>query len=357
MKKFTKYMVMATGISFIFFFLIPISVNAAEKASEKELVFLNWSEYMDPDLVKEFENRFKAKIKQVYFESDELKDEMLLENNGGGYDIVLGSGASLIPYLKKKWLSPLNIENVPNIRHIDKRWLNAHPELVGYAVPYLWGTVGIAFREDLVKEPINTWKAFFKPADYLKGKLLVINDSHDTIGAALKSLGYSVNSKNSKHYDEVETLLMSQKPFVNSYSYIALTAESSLVKSKIWAAMVYNGDALAVQEFEPKISFSVPKEGTVLWQDYLVVMQGSKKKPLAAQFINFLHEPENSARLSSYLWFATPNKAAEKHLEKEHLENPLIYPSQAVVDKSEFSRPLPPRIIKKRNTIFSRLVN
>jgi spermidine/putrescine transport system substrate-binding protein len=329
----------------------------AQTASKKqELVFLNWSDYIDPDLVRAFEQKFNARVKQVYFESDELKDEMLVETEGKGYDVVLSGASSISSYIKRDWLLPLNTENIPNLKHLDMKLYNAQPQIKGYGAPYLWGTVGIAYRQDLVTDPVTTWMQLYQPAPSLQGKILMIKDSREVVELALKALGFSLNSTDLDHYNAAEKLVLSQKPFVKSYSYVGVTEESSLVSGEAHMAMVYNGDALTLRKYNPHIAYVVPQEGTRLWIDYLVVMKASQNKELALAFINFLHEPENAARLAATLNFATPNSTAEKLLPQEQLKNPVIYPEKSVLDRSEFSTELPARIMKKRNAIFSRLI-
>jgi spermidine/putrescine transport system substrate-binding protein len=326
------------------------------KAAPRELVFFTWAEYMDPELIAAFEKKYNARIKQVFYETDELKEEMLIRTDGKGFDVVLTSGISAVTYRKKNWLLPLDEKKVPNLKHIDRRWLTAHKPLAGYAAPYLWGTLGIAYRKDLVKETVDSWRPLYVPAETLRNKIVMINDSNDAIGAALKYLGHSLNSSEPQHYVEVEKLLLRQKPFVNEYSYVAVNEDAALVKGSISMAMVYNGDALVLKEIEPQIAYCVPREGTNLWIDYLVIMKGSQQKELAADFIDFLNEPRNAAQLAETLMFASPNKAAEAHLSDEHLSNPLIYPDKAVLEKSEIARPLPPRILKRRNTLFANIL-
>lgn len=358
--KNRTFIILLTFLFMCFFFGVFKDISRAQDQNTNKretLVFLSWADYIDPNLIKEFESKHNAQVKQVYYESDELKDEMLLSSDGKGYDIVLGSGISLIPYLKRDWIIPLDSKSVPNIKQIHPRWLNAHPEIAGYAIPYLWGSLGIAYRTDLIKRDIKSWMGLFRPKEDLRGKIIMIEDSQDVIGAALKALGYSLNSITPQHYDEVERLLLAQKPYVADYSYVALTEECVLVTGKAWMAMVYNGDALLFREINPKISFVLPQEGTSLWIDYLVVMNASRHKKLAMNFINFLNEPENAARLASYSMYATPNRAAEKFLSKDYLENPAIYPSKKIIEKSEFARKLPPRIVKRRNSIFSQVTD
>ncbi|MGE0085195.1 MAG: spermidine/putrescine ABC transporter substrate-binding protein [Desulfococcaceae bacterium] len=327
-----------------------------EKTDRQSLVFLNWSEYLSPELVKAFETGFSASVKEVFFETNEMRDEKLALTNGQGYDIVLVSGSAVEHYAGQKWICPLNFGKIPNIRHIESRWRNAFPGAQQYAVPYTWGTLGIAWRKDLFDGKVSKWKHLFEPAEPLRGKIMMIRDSNETIGMALKSLGYSVNSTDMAQLGEAEKVLLAQKSFVREYSYIMLDKTSGLITGDYHIAMVYNGDAVALQHLNENIAFTVPQEGTNIWVDYLAIMESSDKKDLAHAFLNFLNEAENAAKSASFLYYATPNRAAEKYLPAEHLNNPLIYPSADILFRSEFFRKLPPRIKKERNAIFSRVL-
>jgi len=337
------------------FIIIVLIVNlgGVSQATE-ELVFLNWDTYIAPELVKAFEAKFNVKLKQIYFETDETRTELLLATNNKGYDVAAVTDSNIAPYAKRGWLAP--IDKVPNLQHIDSKWLNSLGKNRSYVVPYLWGTLGIVYRKDLIKTEITNWQQLFRPTAAWKGKIVMLNDSNELIGLALKSLGYSPNSSKKKELNAAKKLLLAQKPNVKAYEYPVMSKDSKLVSGDTWIAMMYNGDALTLKEEHPQIVFTVPKEGSILWCDYLVVLSGSKKKKLAMQFINFLTEPQNAAHLSEYLQFASPNKAAEKLLPREHLTNPLIYLTPAVLANSELLTPKKARVRKKLNAIYSKLV-
>ena len=178
----------------------------------------------------------------------------------------------------------------------------------------------------------------------------------DIMGAALKALGYSMNTSDQNEIVEAEQLLRQQKPYVQSYSYISLSEESALVTGDVWASMMYSGDALMLQEHDENIVYVLPEEGGNIWVDYLAVTQGSNKKELAMQFINFLNEPEVAARVAEFVYYATPNKAAEQYLPKEYFEDPIIYPSEEQLSRSEFHRPLAPRAQRLTNELVAGLI-
>ncbi|TKB10846.1 PotD/PotF family extracellular solute-binding protein [Desulforhopalus sp. IMCC35007] len=320
------------------------------------LTILNWSDYMDSEVIREFEEMYNVQVKEVYFETEDLRTDMLLRATGKKIDLVVCNDIAIRAYAKIGWIEPLAREEIPNLKYIDPRWQKLSPESQRYGVPYLWGTTGIAYRKDKVTTPVKSWKALFQPNEELRQKILMVNDVGDIFGMALKLLGYSANSTDPENYEEVEKLLVSQRPFVRNYGYISLDESSVLVTGDVWMAMIYNGDAIALMEYQPSIEYIVPDEGGNIWVDYLCVMQSSDNKKLAAKFINFLNIPKNAARIAVSAYYASPNKAAEKLLPEDFLNNPTIYPSQEVLAKSEIYLPLPVNITKMKNSILSRIL-
>jgi len=172
---------------------------------------------------------------------------------------------------------------------------------------------------------------------------------------ALKSLGYSLNSQNIEDYKQAEKLLVAQKKHVKSYSYLALNKESSLVKGEVYMSMAYNGDALMLMDIEPRIEFIVPEEGGNIWIDYFTVLKTSRNKQLAFEFLNFINIPENAAQLAEFVYYASPNNAAEKLLPEEHLQDKSIYPEQRTLKASELNKRLPAKIKRYKNNIYNKL--
>lgn len=252
--------------------------NSLKGNIDDRLVLLNWSEYLDPEVLEEFEEKFGIGITEVYFETDEIRNDMMVSSDGQGYDLVVTSGVDVRNYAGRGWLAPISEAQVPNLKHVNPKWRNAFVEANKYAVPFLWGTLGIAYRSDRITRPVTSWMDLFKPHEDLKGKIIMIKDSRDLIGSALKGLGYSANSTVKEELDSAKKILLSQKSFVKSYSYVSLSEKSSLVTGDAHMAMIYNGDALMLQEHEPSITYVLPREGSILWCDFFLVLQTSKKK-------------------------------------------------------------------------------
>jgi len=336
----------------VFLMLSLVLVSFAYAVETKqELVIYNWGDYLDPELVKNFEDTHKIKVTQVYYSFDEQRTEQLLETAGKGYDLILTSGVDLGSYVKRGWLAPLEMNRAPNLKHLYPKWRQAFPDAEKYAVPYFWGTLGIVYRSDLVKTPITSWKQLFVPSEELRGKIGMVEDPREIVAMALKSLGYSLNSEDKVAMGKVKTLLKAQKPFVKSYLYVSLEEDSSLVKGDIVASMAYNGDALMVAEHDENIVYVLPEEGGNIWVDYFTVAKHANNPEMAYAFLNFINDPENAAQQADFVYCATPNMAAEKFLDQEFMEDSTIYPSKDSLKNSEFYTPLSPRGQRLRDNV------
>ncbi len=333
-----------------------IAAEIADMPDRRHLVVLNWSEYLDPAVIAEFETKFNATVSEVYFESDQVRDKLMVQADGKGYDLVLVNGVAMQTYRQQGWLAPLDASAIPNLRHVDRRWVTAFDAAVGFGVPYFWGTLGLAYRSDLVSEPITSWKQLFTPAENLRGRVVMIKYGRDLVGAALMALGQSPNTSDPAHLADAEALLLASTPNVHSYSYVALTEESALVKGDIWATMMYSGDALVLQEFDENIVYVAPEEGAMLWVDYWAVLKSSSNKDLAMSFMNFINDPVIAARLAEYVYYPSPNRAAEKHLSEDFLSDDQIYPNAETLAQSTFYEEIPPHTSRRFAAIMANVV-
>lgn len=337
--------------------VLPVVTNAKtqQHKTKQQLVIFNWADYMSPELVKRFEAEFDAKVIQVFYESDDVRTERLVASKGRGYDLILVAACDLDMYVRRGWVAKIDEERLTNLKHISPRWRQGYVGSEHYAIPYSWGTTGILYRADLIKEPITSWKQFFKPSAELRGRIAMIGDSQDSIGMSLKSLGYSANSEDREQLKEAEKLLLAQKPFVASFKAVSIRENSAIIKGDIVAAMQYSSDALMLKEYHDQLTYVLPEEGGGFWIDCFVISKAARNPELAYAFLNYINEPENAAENARFLWFATPNQAAEKLLPSDFLNDPTIYPDKASLNKSEFSLPLSPSIQKMRNEIGIRV--
>jgi spermidine/putrescine transport system substrate-binding protein len=218
------------------------------------------------------------------------------------------------------------------------------------------GYVGIAYRADLIKEPPASWAALFRPAASLCGKVLVGDDPRELIAIALKTTGHSANAVDREAYQDAEHLLMEQRKCVFGYHYTGVAADTDLLTGKVWAAMAYSSDSAWLQAQNPNVRFILPREGGLIWADYLVVLSSSRQQSLAFALLAFLSEPPIAVRVALYNKAATPNLRAKALLPAAVRKDASIYPSAAALRASELVGDSPPAVMSLRNQIFARVI-
>jgi spermidine/putrescine transport system substrate-binding protein len=328
-----------------------------EKESLPVLNFYNWTAYVDEDVVDEFEENFNCRVNQIYYQSMDDRDQKVMRNQGKGLDVIMLGGSDVAEYAAKGWILPLGEDNIPNYKYLNPRWVKAWPKTDSYAIPYLWGTSGLIYRSDRVKEAITSWKQLYQPAEYLKGHIMLSSTHRISIGYGLRALGYSYNSEDKMELGKLEKLLLEQKPYVQTYGYLKTDASSGIVSGETWIGQTWNGDALLLQRRNPAIRYVIPEEGSEIWVDYFTVSAKSDHPQLAKDFINFMQDPKNNARCAQALQFASPNLKARQFLPEAFLENEIIYPSEETLESCFFQRSVSPHTQRLMVTIWSKVVN
>ncbi|MGB7873205.1 MAG: spermidine/putrescine ABC transporter substrate-binding protein [Anaerolineales bacterium] len=310
------------------------SGTGGEPAIADELYIYNWSEYIDPEVFTAFEEEYGVKVIEDTFSSNE---ELLAKLQAGatGYDLIVPSDYMVEIMIGEGLLTEINHENIPNLANLSTLFSSPpyDPSLT-YCVPYQWGTTGIGYNSDVV-EP-DSWAYVFDPdiASEYSGKITMLNDSRESIGAALKYLGYSLNSTNEDELEEAKQLLISIKPYLLAYDsdqFEDLIAADEVVYGHGWS-----GDYFAAAEEDERIWYIIPAEGGVVWADNLCIPNTSKNAYTAELFINFILQPEVAAQITNFTWFGSPVEAANEFIDSEILEEPAIYPPPEVMAKLEW---------------------
>lgn len=326
------------------------------EAQQRKVVVLTWEEYIDPDIVSEFEEKTGIKVEFVTYEDDHDRDEKLEADGTRGYDLVLVNERALMIYRKKGWVANIRTSDVPNLANIENKWFELYRTARNFAVPYFWGTTGIIYRADMVSSAPHKWKDLFDPSTELKGKLQMPRDPKELAGPALQALGYSMYSDRLSDYDEAKGLIVRQLPFVHSFGTPSLGGDALIVTGEVAAAVTYSGDALMLQSQNENLEYVIPEEGASLWMDFLVLMMSSENKAEGYEFLNFLNDPKIAARNAEYVYYATPNKAAKEHVSQEYLDDAVIFPEDEVLARCEIFQPLPGWVSRQIDKLFIDLI-
>lgn len=315
--------------------LIAAILSLTGCSSGVVLNVFNWGEYMDETLIDEFEKQTGIRVNYKNYATNE---ELLakLEAGGSSYDVIFPSDYAISELIKKDMLLPINYDNIPNYKYIDDRFkgLDFDPENK-YSVPYFWGTIGILYNKDMVDDPVDSWDILWN--EKYKGQILMKKDVRDTIGAALKKLGYSMNSTNDNELAEAKELLLAQVPLVNGYYGDEI--RDLIANGDAAMGLTYSGDAMDLywEGFE-NIGYGVPKEGTNVWYDCMVIPKTSKHKDEAERFINFMLDPDIAFKNSEAMGYSSPNLKVIERMRQEYpevFELPAYWPDEEILGKSE----------------------
>ncbi len=298
----------------------------------KKLNVYNWSDYIDEATIPSFEKEFGVKVNYDTFEDNE---SMLAKVQSGatGYDVVYPTGYMVEIMMKEKLLAPLNHANIPNISGVNKALKNPpYDPGMKYSIPYQWGTTGFGYNSKKLTGTVDSWSPLFDSK--YKGKITMLDDVRGAISVALKYLGYSLNTTSKKELMEAKKLLMEQKSLLKAY--MSAPVKSLLISGEVWISELWSGDVYMAMEDNDAIVYCIPKEGCEVWTDNMCILKSAPHKYTAEVWINYNMRPETSAAVSNYVWYATPLDTAKPLIDKEALNDPGIYPPQAVLDRCEF---------------------
>ncbi len=288
----------------------------------------NASEYIDLDTLADFEAEYAIKVEYSEFESNEAMYEAV-SKNPGAYDVLVPSDYTIDRLIKEGMLEKLDKSQLPNLKNVAADYLNpSYDPENDYVVPYMVGTLGILYNKKLVNEPVDSWTALFDTR--YKGKVLMLDSQRDTLGAALKMLGYSLNSGDDAQLGEVKTKLQAVRSLVLGYNE-SETIRDKMVAGEAALGVVYSGDAKTAIDRNPNLAYVIPKEGSNKWVDGFVIMKGTKNLTAAYQFINFMCRPNIAVRNMTKIGYVSPIQGAWA----EFGGNKIMFPSLEELTRCE----------------------
>ena len=324
-----------------------------------EVNVLNWGEYISDgqdgtlDVVKKFEEETGIKVNYSVCPDNETLYSTL-KSGGSDYDVIVPSDYMISRLISEGMLEKLDFNNIPNFSDVDQQFVDpAYDPTNEYSVPYMWGTVGIIYNTSMVKDPITSWSALFDKK--YAGQVLMINNSRDAIGVALKSLGYSYNTTDKKQISQAVDLLIQQKKDGIVQAYVMDEIFDKLEGGEAAIGVYYSGDYLTMAENNPDLAFVVPSEGSNLFTDAMCVPKGATNKENAEKFINFMCSKEIGIANCEAIGYSTPLKNVKAALDPSITSNPVAYPSQDVLSRCEPFLNLPTDILKFYDSEWLRL--
>lgn len=305
-------------------------------SNEPELHVYTWANFIKPELYEQFEKEHGCRVVINTFDSNEAMYAKL--NLGAtGYDVLFPSNYYADLLQKQGMLQQIDLALVPNAKYADPKYVSMLDESsVPYALPFTVTSTAIGYRKDRVDIKDPSWGVFADSTH--KGRMTMLNDPREALGAALKFLGYSLNTTDEKQVKEAEAILIGWKR--NLAKFESEQYKNGLASAEYLIVQGFGGEIQLVHQENSNVVCVLPKEGTILSIDLLTIARDSQNKELAHAFVNFLLEPKNAVETVEYTRFLVPNTAAYALMPAKYKEDPLFFPPQAIAEKSELIKDL-----------------
>ena len=323
------------------------SGTTGEVELDDELSVYNWEDYIDEQILRDYEERYGVTIVyDTYASNEDLLTK--LQAGAAGYDVIFPSDYMVAQMIELGLLAEIDVSAMPNFANIGAEFKDP-PYDPGnrFCTPYQWGMTGIAYRNGHpgFDEAPSSWAYLFDPTlleQFAPDGINVLNDQRELIAAALFYLGHAPNTTDRAELEEARDLILAAKPYWKTFNsedyYSTLMVSDEIVLSHAWS-----GDAAQAfwatydeETEEGNWLFTVPVEGAVRYQDNVCIPANSTRQATAQHFMNYLMEAEVAAAITNFTFYPSPNEAAKEFIDPEILNNPGIYPPEEVRAKLQW---------------------
>ncbi|RED44646.1 polyamine ABC transporter substrate-binding protein [Aestuariispira insulae] len=342
---------------------------SAGSAEENVLYVYNWADYIGETTIADFEKETGIKVVYDTYDASETVDAKLLAGRSG-YDVVLHAGSFLPPLIQAGIFEQIDKSKLKNYSHLDSgilKILENWDEGNQYGVPYMWGTTGLTYNVDMVKErlpnaPLDSAEILFNPDMVSKLAdcgVTILDSPVDVIPMALSYLGLDPSSTNKDDYKKVEDLMSKVRPHIRTFdssSYL-----NSLPNQEICMAMTWSGDyAVAAGRAaeagkDVNLAYNIPKEGAGAWFDVWVIPEDAPHKEAAYKWMDYMMRPEVIAAATNYTWYANANKDATPMVVEDVRNDPAVYPDNTVKARLFTQKVLPPKVKRVMTRTWSKI--
>ena len=303
--------------------------TAVSDSIEDRLAIYNWSDYVADDTIAGFEEEYGVEVTYDTYESNE---EMLarLQAGASGYDVVFPTGYIIEAMIASDLLAPVRRDLLTNWGNLSPIFLDPpfDPGNV-HSVPYLWGLTGIAWRTDRLDSAPDSWTTF--QDSRWDGKMTLLDDSRDVIAAFLKLNGFSLNSIVPAELKAAKLDAIEAGRHIRAF--VSAPVKGQLISGDVWIAQLWDGDTRQAAAEDSAIAFALPREGSAIYADAMVIPRSAPHKRAAHAFLDYVLRPEVSAAISDATGYGTANAAARPR-------NPKPYPTAEELSRLEFARDL-----------------
>ncbi|WOD38283.1 spermidine/putrescine ABC transporter substrate-binding protein [Nodosilinea sp. E11] len=293
-----------------------------------------WANYTDDGLAAAFTERTGIPVVVDIFDSNEIMLTRIQAGGGDAYSIIYPSDYMVSEMIELNLLTELDQSRITGLENLKAQWANpAYDPNNRHSVPFNWGTTGLLYNRDVIPTAPTDWNFLWENQTALSRRITLLDDMRETLGASLKSLGYSYNSNNPAEIEAAYNHLLELQPHIAAFKTTGF--ENELLGGDLSVSMAYSSDAIELTLEDDRIEYVIPASGSSLWTDTLAIPTTAPNVDAAYQWINFLLEPEVASAAVERLYFATANQAAFELLPNEIRENPDLYPAEEILANSE----------------------
>lgn len=341
----------------------------AAKGTPQKLNIYNWADYIHPDAITRFEEEFGIDITYDIYDSSEIVDTKLMTGRSG-YDVVVHAASFTARLATVGIFHPVDFNKLPNWHHLDPNLIRRADEKYSnglQGVPFFWGTTGITYNVDLIKErmpnaPLDSSALIFDPeiiSKFTDCGISFLDDPTSVIPMAMMYLGYPANSVDLQQLKEVETLVKAVRPFITYFSSTKMLLD--LPSEEVCIAMSWSGDYSVASNrakeagIDINLDYIIPKEGGGMWFDNMYIPEDAPHRENAYLFLNYMLRPEVIAASTDYIGYANANSSATPLVNPSLAANVAIYPDAETLQRLQTTEVLAPKEERKRSRTWTKI--
>ncbi len=319
--------------------LADVQANSNTNGNSDRLDIYTWTQYSDQKLLQTFSAQTGMKVLVDVYDSNEVMLAKLLAGGGGTYSLIYPSDYMVQKMVDKNLLTEINHDRLIGLDNLFPRFQNpSYDSNNRYSIPFNWGTTGLIYNSEILKNAPEDWDYLWQNQTTLNKRMTLLNDVREVMGAVLRMLGYSYNSKDEKEVKQAYEKLTEIKPAIAAFDTDAW--QNQILAGDLLLAMCYSADAIRVTQENPKLKYVIPRSGSSLWTDTIVIPKTAPNLPGAYAWINFILQPEVAAMISQRMSVSIPNSAGFEQLPNKIKNNVNLFPPASLIEKCERITPL-----------------
>ena len=320
---------------------------------QHDIYLYNWDDFLSDGVITQLSDTYDISLKQQFFSDESIRDEVLLSERRGAFELVVVGSVKLKTLAKQNLFHNLSELQDHLADNFDSNWVDGCGD---FGIPYAWGTSGILYRSDKVDIP-NSWKAILAPESKNSGRINMYYEPINLVGAALLFNQFDPFTNNEQELLAAYKTLLDQKNHLESNEYIIDYIHHPERLANIDLAYGYSGDSYILNKLDPQSlwAYAVPQEGTMLWLECMAAINNGELSKKTSTILSFLAQPEIAAQNAMDSWFATPNLKAKALTSQDYQNDPELFPSQEVLGRSYQHKYLGPTGLRIRSRIVDSL--